>query len=154
MTKHHSEDYKISAVKHYLTKSNNLTKTCNEFDCSRISLKRWVDRYLKNGNIKRNNRKPISYKITKLQVKYALKLLKQNEQITMFELAKLIKKKYKNFNITPRQLGNVIRDNNRTRKRTRHEHFPTTKYNKPVNKKNELAKFYKELMSHYTEWTS
>ena len=28
MTKHHSEDYKISAVKHYLTKSKNLTKTC------------------------------------------------------------------------------------------------------------------------------
>ena len=30
MTKHHSEDYKISAVKHYLTKSNNLTKTCKD----------------------------------------------------------------------------------------------------------------------------
>ena len=42
----------------------------------------------------------------------------------MFELAKLVKKKYKNFNITPRQLRNVIRDNNLTRKRTRHKHFP------------------------------
>jgi hypothetical protein len=27
MPKHHSEDYKISAVKHYLIKSKNLTKT-------------------------------------------------------------------------------------------------------------------------------
>ena len=36
----------------------------------------------------------------------------------MFELAKLVKKKYKDFNITPRQLRNVIRDNILTRKRT------------------------------------
>jgi len=42
MPKHHSEDYKISAVKHYLNKTKNLTKTCEEFDCSRISLKRKV----------------------------------------------------------------------------------------------------------------
>jgi hypothetical protein len=30
-----------------------------------------------------------------------LKLLKNNEQITMLELSKQIKKKYKDFNITP-----------------------------------------------------
>ena len=34
-------------------------------------------------------------KITNEQVKYALTLLKQNEQITLFELAKLVKKNYK-----------------------------------------------------------
>ena len=79
-------------------------------------------------------------KITK-QVEYALKLLKNNEQITMLELSKQIKKKYKDFNITPQWLGKVLRDNNKTRKRTRHEHFPTTKYNKPVNKKMELTKY-------------
>ena len=36
MPKHHSEDYKVSAVKHYLNKTNNLTKTCEEFNCSVI----------------------------------------------------------------------------------------------------------------------
>ena len=41
MPKHHSEDYKISAVKHYFYKTNNLTKTCKAFECSRISLRRW-----------------------------------------------------------------------------------------------------------------
>ena len=46
-----------------------------------------------NKSIKRNNRKSISYKITKQQVNYAIKLLKQNEQITMLELSKQIKKK-------------------------------------------------------------
>ena len=38
--------------------------------------------------------KQISYKITKQPVDYAIKLLKQNEQITMLELSKQIKKKY------------------------------------------------------------
>ena len=28
MPKHHSEDYKITAVKHYVNKSKNLSKTC------------------------------------------------------------------------------------------------------------------------------
>ena len=54
MPKHHSEDYKVSAVKHYLNKTKNLTKTCNEFDCSRISLKRWVDKYKKDNSTSGN----------------------------------------------------------------------------------------------------
>lgn len=50
----------------------------------------------KNGSIKKRIHKFISYKD---QVKYLLPLLKQNEQITMEELSKLIKKKYKDFDI-------------------------------------------------------
>ena len=95
MQKHHTEDYKISAVKHYLNKSHNLTKTCNEFDCSRISLKRWINRYNDEQSIKRHNIKPISYKVTKEQVKYAIQLLKQNEQINLSELGKLVKENLK-----------------------------------------------------------
>ena len=83
-------------------------------------LKRWVNRYKEDKSIKRYIRKPVSYKITNEQVKYTLTLLKQNEQITMFEFAKLIKQKYKHYDITPQHLGQVIRDKNRTRKRTRH----------------------------------
>jgi hypothetical protein len=89
----------------------------------KTSLKRWINRYNLEKSIKRHNRKSISYKITKEHVKYSLKLLKDNEQITMEELVKLVKVKYTNFNITPQHLGKVIRDNNKTRKRTRHEHF-------------------------------
>lgn len=109
MPKHHSNDYKITAVKHYLNKTLNYTKTCKEFDCSRISLSRWVKQYKNNKTIGRNNRKPISYKITKTQKDYALELLKKNEQITMKELSKQIKKKYSNFSITQQHLGQVIK---------------------------------------------
>ena len=71
--------------------------------------------------IKRLNRKPKSYKITKEQVKYAIQKLKENEQITMEELCKIVKKKYIDFKITSQYLGQVIRDNTIPRKRTRHE---------------------------------
>jgi len=101
---------------------------CNIFKCKKQSLARGVQRYNNDKSIKQYNRKPISYKITKHQVDYTIKLLKQNEQITMLELCKQVKKKYKDFDITQQWLGKVLRDNNKTRKRTRHEHFPSTKY--------------------------
>ena len=55
MSKHKSEDYKISAVKYYLNND--------------VSLYRWVKRYDELEEIKRLSRKPKSYKITKEQVK-------------------------------------------------------------------------------------
>jgi phage antirepressor YoqD-like protein len=92
---------------------------------------------LLENSIKRHNRLPVSYKIKKNHVKYAIKKLKENEQITMSELAKIVEKKYSDFDITPRQLRNIIRDNNITRKRTRHEHFPVARYGHQLkNKKN------------------
>ena len=145
MPKHKTEDYKLIAVLYYLENEATYSKTCEIFKCSERSLKRWINRYLLERSIKRHNRLPVSYKVTKKQVKYAIKKLKENEQITMFELAKIVKKKYKDFDITSRQLRNVIRDNNITRKRTRHEHFPIMRYGKPIEKQKELDKFYKEV---------
>ena len=107
MSKYKSEYYKISAVNYYL--DNNVS----------------ID-YIYNNDksIKQYNRKPKPYKITK-----------QNEEITMLELSKQINKKYKYFNVTQQWLDKVLKDHNKTRKITRHEHFPTKKYNKHVNKK-------------------
>ena len=108
-------------------------------------MKRWIERYEELEEIKRQNRKQVSYKITKEQIKYAIQKLKENEQITMEELYKIIKKKYKDFDITSQHLGQVIRDNNITRKRTRHEHYPKERYGKPTDIKKELKAFYKEI---------
>ena len=105
MSKHKSEDYKITAVKYYLENDTNYTKTCEIFKCSERSLKRWIEQYEELEQIKRLNRKPVSYKITKEQVKYAIQKLKENEQITMVELHKIVKKKYKEFDITSQHLG-------------------------------------------------
>ena len=92
MNKHKTEDYKMSAIKYYLKNSISLEKVCEIFDCKKQSLSRWVERYEKEKSIKRHCRKSVSYKITNEHVKYALTLLKNNQQITMSELAKLIKK--------------------------------------------------------------
>ena len=140
--KHHSEDYKLYAVKHYLTKSRNYRQTCKEFDCNRISLYRWVTQYKTNGNLKRRSRSPISYRVTDSQVKTALKILKDNQHITMKDLLQKTKDIHENLTITSQHLGKIVRDNNRTRKRTRHKHFPKTRYGKTLDRKEELRKFY------------
>ena len=142
---HKSEDYKISAVKYYLKNKDNIRKTCKIFDCKKSTLQRWIQQYKTSKNITRRNRKSISYKITNTQVKTALELLKNNEQFTMNELAVDMKKKYPTFNITPQHLGKVIRDNNKTRKRTRHEHFPKERYKKPIDKATEINNFFTEV---------
>ena len=80
-----------------ILKKISLDEVYDIFSCKKQSLFRWVNRYKKDKSIKRYSRKPVSYKITNEQVKYALTLLKQNEQITMFELAKLVKQKIQTF---------------------------------------------------------
>jgi len=63
-------------------------------------------------NITRKNRKPISYKINKDQVKTAVNIIDKNEQLTMDELLFDMKQKYKDLDISTRHLGRVIRANN------------------------------------------
>jgi transposase-like protein/transposase InsO family protein len=146
--KHKTQDYKISAVKYYLQNDVSLDEVCDIFVCKKSSLRRWIMKYKAYKHIERLNRSSKSYKITKDQVKYAIRLLKQNEQITMTELKKLILDKYPSFDITSQHLGKVLRDNNKTRKRTKHQHFPVTRYGVEVNKENELNKFYNEVSKY------
>ncbi len=60
MTKHKSQDYKLSAVKYYL-KSKNASETCRIFECSSRSLMRWVNKYQNSKTIERNDRVNIAY---------------------------------------------------------------------------------------------
>ena len=45
MTKHKSEDYKLSAVKYFLENKDTQENTCRIFKCSVRSLLRWTKRY-------------------------------------------------------------------------------------------------------------
>ena len=142
---HKTEDFKLAAVRFYLEKSHSMDQVCNIFKCSKSSLKRWIDRYKKEKSIKRHNRKPLSYKVTKKHVDLALKLLNKNQQISMVDLSTLLKQKNQSFNATPQHLGAVLRDNNKTRKRTRHRHFPLVRYKKPISLSKELNTFYTKI---------
>ena len=146
MPKHHSEDYKLSAVKYYL-KIDNQIKTCEIFKCSERSLMRWVDKYKKSGKIKRKERKYIAYKVTKENVKYIKKLIKKNKTITIQDLTNKLNKKF-DINLSRSHIRQVVKDNNITLKQTRLRHEPETRYRKPVYINKQLKIFYKKIKEH------
>ena len=82
-SKHKSEDYKLSAVEYYLVGDKSQIDVCKIFKCSPRSLMRWVEKYEKEGEIKRENRKPVAYKVHKEHVKFLLDEIKKNKTITM-----------------------------------------------------------------------
>ena len=69
MTTHKSSDYKVSAVKYYLTHSKNQAQTCKIFGCSTRSLMRWVNKYNSTNNITRKKRNRGSTKIRTFKFK-------------------------------------------------------------------------------------
>ena len=143
--KHKSPDYKLSAVNYYLNHEDGYDNTCKIFDCKKSSLKRWIQTYDITKTLTRKNRNPISYKVKKEQVTTALNIVDKNEQLTMNELLFTMKQKYNDLDITQQHLGRVIRANNRTRKRTRHQHFPKERRKQPTDKNKEMEAFYTEV---------
>jgi transposase len=57
-------DLKLKAVNYY-HKIKNYVKVCEIFECSERSLKRWVERYNKNKNVKRKYTKRRTLKVYK-----------------------------------------------------------------------------------------
>ena len=43
---HKRDDYKLTAVRHYLDTDHSHMDTCSIFKCSHRSLMRWVDKYM------------------------------------------------------------------------------------------------------------
>jgi transposase-like protein len=56
MGKHHTEDYKLSAVK-YALRTDNQVETCEVFDCKRSSLQDWLKLYEETGSPVRDTKK-------------------------------------------------------------------------------------------------
>lgn len=82
---------------------------------------RWVDKYKKYGKIKRKVRKYIAYKVTKENVKYIKKLIKNNKTTTIQDLTNKLNKKF-DTNFHRSHIRRVVRDNNITLKQTRLRH--------------------------------
>jgi transposase-like protein len=55
--KHHTEDYKETAVKYYLDHNEDMRDTCKIFRCKFQSLARWIHTYKKNKTLHRKTRK-------------------------------------------------------------------------------------------------
>ena len=143
-----SSDYKLSAVKYYLSHSKNQVQTCNIFGCSTRSLMRWVDKYKSTNNITRKKRDYTSYKITNSHISFIKQQLKQNKTITMDELLTKLKTKYPDLTLSRVHLGRVVRDINITLKQTRLQHVPKTRYKKPININKQITEFYKTIKKY------
>jgi transposase len=146
--KQKGDDYKLTAVKYYLNNDDTMDNTCKIFNCKKPSLHRWIKTYKTRKILQRKPRTAISYKVKKDQVKTALNILNAHEQFTMSELLMMMKEKYTDFDISPQHLGRIMRNQNRTRKRTRHEHFPNERRKNPTDKEKEMNDFY-NTVKHY-----
>lgn len=148
MTKHKSEDYKLSAVEYYLVSDNTQEKVCEIFKCSVRSLLRWVEKYLDNGEIKRQNREPIAYKIKKEHVKFILDEIKNNKTITLLEILLKLKNKFIDLKVSKVHLWRIIKDNNITLKLKRLRHEPEKRFGKDIDINKSLKEFYLEIKKY------
>lgn len=144
---HHSNDFKLSAVNHYL-KNDNYLQTSELFNCKRTSLMRWVKRYIETGNVLNQPRNTTSYKVMQKHVDYALQQISKNKLITLEELDKILRHQFNDYDITPRWLGEILRDNYISRKRTKRKHFPETRYGKPISYTDEVKKLFKKIRQY------
>jgi len=151
MSKHKSEDYKISAVKYYLESNESQEKVCEIFKCSVRSLYRWIERYKNENEIKRHSRIPIAYKVSKKHVKFILDEIRKDKTITTEDLLIKFKKKFKDIELTRRHISNIIRDNNNSLKITRYRHEPEKRFGKEININKKLKEFYKEIKKYKLE---
>ena len=92
---HHTSDYKLNAVKYYLNNDTTLRETCYIFNCSKSSLQRWIIKYEKYKNFNRIENKSKPYKITKEIETFILDLTKKYVNITLYQLRKQVKNKFK-----------------------------------------------------------
>ena len=149
-SKHKSEDYKKSAVEYYLVGDKSQLEICEIFKCSARSLMRWVEKYEKESEIKRHNRKPVAYKVRKEHVKFLLDEITKNKTITMSELMLKLKEKF-NVSLSRFHINRIINDNNITLKITRIRHKPVKRFGKDIDINKKLDEFYEEIKQYKLE---
>ena len=151
MPSHKSNDYKLTAVQHYLVEDNTQEQVCKIFQCSPRSLMRWVKQYQKDGTVDNHYREPVAYKVKKEYVRFLLQEIKTNRTVTLHELLQKLKDKFKEVDLTTTQIFRVIRDNNVTLKLTRIRHEPTLRFGKEININHQIQSFYEKVKQHKIE---
>jgi len=141
MSKHHTEDYKLSAVLYYLSHDKNLRDTCEIFNCKFQSLARWIERYEKQGSVKRKDRDTKNLKITNEIEIFVKDHVKQFPTAILWELSKLVNDKFK-VELSDSSIHNILSNHSITRKRVRSKYYPE----KVVGQEQaDIAEFYKKL---------
>jgi len=146
--KHHTEDYKETAVKYYLENKEDMRNTCKIFKCKFQSLARWVKTYKNKGNINRKTRKNHNLKITPEIEKFVKEYIRKYNTTTLWELSKLVNEKFK-VHLTDMSIYNILHKHKLTRKRLRSKYYPEKKEGQANGslrqEKEDLENFYKKL---------
>lgn len=141
--KQHTEDYKLAAVRYYINNEDaTYQSTCNIFDCSLRSLKRWVQIYDETENLKRKEREGGAYKVTTEQVRFIERELKKTPDMFIKDLHIKLSDKFPNNTLNRQYIHEIIRDNNITRKRAVHSHFPVLFRGQLRDKAAEMKRFF------------
>jgi len=104
----------------------------------------------RKDEIKRENRKPVAYKVHKEHVKFLLDEINKNKTITMTELKHKLKDKF-NIELSRFHINRIVNDNNITLKITRIRHEPEKRFGKEININQNLKEFYDEIKKHKLE---
>ena len=124
MIEQHSKDYKLTAVKYYLTHNKTMRDVCNKiFNCKYQSLSKWKIKYNKDGNIDRKKRDNKPLKITPEITTFIKKYVKLYPTTTLWEFSKLINDKYK-VKLSDHSIYNILQSNKITRKKLRSKYYP------------------------------
>lgn len=124
MVEQHSKDYKLTAVKYYLTHNKMMRNVCNKiFNCKIQSLSRWKIKYNKDGDIKRKDREHKNTKITPEIISFVKSFVKIYPTTTLWEFSKLINDKYK-IKLSDHSIYNILHSNKITRKKLRSKYYP------------------------------
>ena len=142
--KHHTEDYKQTAVKYYLHHNEDMRDTCEIFNCKFQSLSRWVEKYKQNGNINRKTRKNHNLKITPEIEKFVKECVRKYSTTTLWELSKLVNDKFK-IHLTDSSIYNILNKHKITRKRLRSKYYPEKREGQEAS---DLKTFYEKLNTY------
>lgn len=144
MVEQHSKDYKLTAVKYYLTHNKTMRNVCNKiFNCKYQSLSKWKIKYIKDGNIDRKKRYNKPLKITPEIATFVKQYVKLYPTTTLWEFSKLINDKYK-VKLSDHSIYNILQSNKITRKKLRSKYYPEKKEGQ---EKDDLEVFYNKLKS-------
>jgi transposase len=148
MPRHKSADYKQTAVEYYLVGDKTQEGSCKIFKCSPRSLMRWVNMFQKEGEISRQSRDPVAYKVKEEHVEFILKRLEKDNTLTISSLLEELKREYPDLTISQMHLWRIIKDNNITLKAKRVRHVPTLRFGKPIDINDKLNEFYTTIKKY------
>jgi transposase len=123
---HHSNDYKLNAVKLY-NKLNSVRKTCEYIDYSKSALHRWLIRYFETGSVDKNKYKTRKSIITNEILESIKKLILSNPTINLTKIKKKLNNTY-NIDISTSYVYYLVRYHiNFTNKQVRKKYYPEKK---------------------------